>query len=313
MTSVAGSRVRARALAHVSSQARIAALALCAVLGALVAYSAVSLQVAEQVTHVVRTPVDRVAVVNGAPREDVSFRTSDGLTLRGWLFRASGDRAVVFVHGKDSNRLWGGRFEKLAALLAPRGYSILTFDLRGHGESQGDRFSLGQFERQDVAAAVSLLASRGFSPGQVALYGESMGAGTVLQAVALSPGVGAVVADSGFADGRTVISEVGPQFTGLPTWFNPGIFVAARVLGLDVDQVRPAAVVRAHPELAYLFIACEHDGTIPPHHSVDLAAASANPGTRLWIAPGCGHVQALDRYPAEYAALLLGFLGSNVR
>ncbi len=293
---------------------RRAYLLVAVVAGLALGYLGVSFRVAEAVTHVHRAHVgEAVPAVSGATREDVSFRSSDGLLLRGWFFRTAGDRAAVFVHGKDSNRLEGHHFERIADLLLSNGYSVLTFDLRGHGDSEGDRFSLGQHERRDVAAAVGFLQARGFEPSRVALLGESMGAGTVLQAVAERPGVGPVIADSAYSDGRAVIAEVGSNYTGLPSWFDPGIFLAARLFDLDVDQIRPAAIVRAHPEHAYLFIACELDRTVPPHHSRDLAAASANAGTRLWIAPACGHVQALDTYPSEYAARVVSFLRANMR
>ncbi len=314
MTSLTKARPRSlRAAIGRATVARLARVSAAALAGLAVGYLGVSLRVAESVTHVHRAPVGEAAPITNAPREEVSFRTADGLLLRGWLFRTAGERAVVFVHGKDSNRLEGHRLERLGDLLLANGYSVLAFDLRGHGESEGDRFSLGQYERRDVAAAIEFLGARGFRPERIALLGESMGAGTVVQAVAERPDAGPIIADSAYADGRTVIAEVGAQFTGLPSWFDPGIFLAARLFDLDVDQIRPAAVVRAHPERAFFFIHCRLDRTVPPHHSPDLAAASANPGTRLWMAPACGHVEAFDVYPSEYAERLLAFLAANMR
>lgn len=315
MSTVAPARDAARnATPARSIVARVARLALVAIASLAVAYLAVAIRVAEEVTHVRRATVgDAVATVAGSKPEVVTFRSTDGLRLSGWFYRAAGDGAVIFVHGKDSNRLEGHRFERLANLVLPNGYSVLTFDLRAHGESEGDRFSLGQHERKDVAGAIGFLESRGFNAGRIALIGHSMGAGTVLQAVAVRPDVGPVIADSGYSDGRVVVGEVATKYTGLPSWFNPGIILAAKLFDIDVDQIAPAAIVRAHPERAFLFIHCELDATIPSHHSPDLAAASANPATRLWLAPGCGHVQAMDRHPAEYDARVLGFLAAHMR
>ena len=65
--------------------------------------------------------------------------------------------------------------------------------------------------------------------------------------VGLDPSIGPVVTDSAYADGYTVVSEVGTNYTGLPSWFTPGITITARVFfGLDVWSVRPADIVRAH-------------------------------------------------------------------
>ena len=35
--------------------------------------------------------------------------------------------------------------------------NVILFDLRGHGESDGDRFSLGYFEKRDVLGAIRYL------------------------------------------------------------------------------------------------------------------------------------------------------------
>jgi pimeloyl-ACP methyl ester carboxylesterase len=315
MTSVAPAREATRPATPARSVAAyVARLALVAIASLMVAYLVISVRVAEQVTHVRRAVVgEAVPNVAGPAREVVTFSSTDGLRLSGWFYRTAGDRAVIFVHGKDSNRLEGHHFERLANILLPNGYSMLTFDLRGHGDSDGDRFSLGQHERNDVAGAIGFLESRGFAPRRIALIGHSMGAGTVLQAVATRPDVGPVIADSGFSDGRVVVGEVATSYTGLPSWFNPGLILAAKLFDIDIDQIAPATIVRAHPERAYLFIHCELDATIPSHHSSDLAAASANPATRLWIASGCAHVQAIDSHPAEYDARVVQFLAANMR
>ena len=127
--------------------------------------------------------------------------------------------------------------------------------------------------------------------------------------VALDPTIGPVVTDSAYADGLTVVSEVGTNYTGLPSWFTPGIVFASRVFfGLDVNVVRPADVVRAHPERAWLFIQCDDDQTVFAHHGRDLKAASTNPDTVLWMASGCDHVQAFTVHPVEWADHVFAFL-----
>lgn len=305
----------------------VARLGLTAAATLAVAFVAVAVYVADGVTRVDRDPVDISPRTVQDTYEDVTLRTADGLVLRGWLFPATkratddlsrvigptADRAVVLVHGKDGNRMDSPYLQRVARWLLGAGYTVLTIDMRGHGASEGQRFSLGQHERLDVAAAIDHLVARGIRIERIALLGESMGAGTVLQAVALRPDVGAVVADSAYADGRTIVDDLGPQETGLPHWFTPAIILAARLLfDLDVDRVDPKAVVASHPRTPFLLIHCENDGTVNVKHARRLVAAAGS-ASESWIAEGCGHVGASDKYFAEYDYRLALFLSTHIR
>ena len=285
-----------------------------ALLAGAVGYLSLSYVITERYTHAMRYPVGRAPLV-AATYQDVAMRTADGLTLRGWFFPTNGDRAAIIVHGKDSNRIGGEHrtIEKLADFLVASKYSVLIFDLRGNGDSDGDRFSLGYTERRDVAAAIDHLTGRGFREDRIALIGISMGAGTVLQSLLLHPKVGAVVADSSYADAPTIVTENLQTLAGVPSWFTPGVLLMANLaFGLDGGQVRPIEVVRAHPERAFLFIHCDGDELVAPHHARELRAASANSASDLWMATACQHSWAFNNYPTAYEAHLSTFLESQI-
>jgi uncharacterized protein len=291
---------------------RILAVAL---LVGVVGYLSVSYVVADRLTHAERHPIGRAPQVVAPTYEDVTLRTSDGLALRGWYFPAPRvDRAAILIHGRHANRAeYQGRLEHIADFLIAQGFSVLLFDLRGHGDSDGDRFSLGQFERLDVASAIDFVASRGVAENRIALLGISLGAGTAIQELLVHPKVGAVVADSSYMDAFTEVQEILPLEGGVPSWFTPGVFLMTRIaFGLDGDQVRPIEVVRAHPERAILFIHCDTDPLIRVHQAHDLRAASANSGSALWIAPGCDHAAASDLHPDEYRTRVVAFLETQI-
>jgi pimeloyl-ACP methyl ester carboxylesterase len=300
---------RARSLGRTIVRAAVAVPAV-----ALIGYLAVSFAVAERFTHAVRHPVDRAPVVAAAAYEDITLRTSDGLTLRGWYFPTPGDRAAVIIHGKDSNRVEGGeKSERMTDFLLAQGYSVVLFDMRGHGNSEGDRFSLGHLERRDAAAAIEFLMARGFAEERIALIGISMGAGVALQELLVHPGVGAVVADSPYASARALVEENLERIAGVPSWFTPGVFLWTRIaFGIDGDAVRPIDAVRAHPERAVLFIHCTADELIGLHHVNGLRAASTNPASDLWLVQPCPHARAYNHHPAEYQARMLAFLEEQI-
>lgn len=274
-----------------------------------VAYVAVAVYAALLFSRAERVPVIRSPRDISPVHEEVTLVTIDGLRLRGWYFPGRGDRAVVLLHGKDANALDSESLAFVARTLHGAGYGLIAFDMRGHGGSQGERFSLGHHERKDVAAAVDLLIERGHRPDRIALFGESMGASTAIQALRLRPGVGAVVADSAYADGPTILDEAGPSATGLPRIFTLGIAIAARLLlGIDADAVDPERVVRDNPGRPFLFIHCEGDTLVRVAHAQRLRVASTHPRSDLWVVPGCGHVGASRDRPDEYARRLLAFL-----
>ncbi|HEX9494255.1 MAG TPA: alpha/beta hydrolase, partial [Candidatus Limnocylindria bacterium] len=225
-------------------------------------------------------------------------------------------RAAVLVHGKDQNRI-DSSFDpgRIARVLLADGWSVLLFEMRGHGQSEGLRWGLGQYEPDDILGAIDLAAQKAAVPrARVATIGESMGGGSVLMTVGKDPSIGPVVVDSAYASAQGVVDEVGPQYSGLPDFFTPGLIAASRVLyGLDIGSVVPADVVRAHPERPFLFIQCENDRTVAKHHGLDLKAASANPGTQLWLVRDCGHVKAFITHPQEWQDRVLAFLDAQVK
>jgi fermentation-respiration switch protein FrsA (DUF1100 family) len=316
MTAIARTASRPRRWRRVSVRSALAAV----VLAAITAYLGVSLYVADQFSRPTRERITRAPMVNAPAYEDVVFRTSDGLQLTGWYFPHGGDRAAIVVHGRNSNRIQSEingvrRGEHMADFLYADGFSVLLFDLRGHGNSDGDRYSFGWYERRDLAAAIDYVMSRGYAEGRIALLGVSLGAGTVLQELALHPNVGPIITDSAYEDLGAVLEEkLEEQTKGVPGWFAPGVLLAANAeFGIPIGQVRPIAFVQAHPERAFLFIHCADDELVALHHAYDLKAASANPATQLWIESGCHHAQGYETHPADYQAHVLAFLDAQLR
>lgn len=109
---------------------------------------------------------------------DVSFTTSDGLTLGGWFFPSSDHNAptVVVFNGNGGNR--AGRTE-LAREFARFGFGVLLFDYRGYGGNQGRPTEDGLVV--DGVAAVNYAASRpDVDAERLVYFGESLGTGVAV-------------------------------------------------------------------------------------------------------------------------------------
>ncbi len=293
------------------------------------AYIAVSAGMAAGMTRSVRIrPEDDPSTV-GLDYSDVSFRSRDGeLELSGWLVPPQGEhgasdpaaaRWIVMVHGFGTNRAnpaAGGL--GLARDLSDRGFGILTFDLRGCGDSGGDSGSVGFYERLDLLGALDFLVSAGADRGRVGVHGSSLGAAVALMTCANPGTAAAVVADSSFADLTIRIRE---SLTGAkrPLYlFTPGMDVMARLLfGLDVKEVSPARMVAAS-ETPVLIVHGEADEMVPVRHArilgraIGADAETPVPGRGVWIIPGTGHVQGYRNRRAEYVNRVAGFFDRHL-
>lgn len=91
--------------------------------------------------------------------------TSDGLILEADRF-GTGDNFVVLAHMRPADM---SSWTSFAGLLAGEGYSVITFNFRGYGNSEGAGFSVDV----DVVAAVD--AARKLGAERVYVIGASMG------------------------------------------------------------------------------------------------------------------------------------------
>ena len=232
----------------------------------------------------------------GLDYEDVSFKTIDGLTLRGWFIPvASADneaataRATVLVgHGYPADK---ANVLSHALFLHSR-FNILLFDFRYFGESEGWYTTAGLLETRDVDAAVSYLERRAdVDQARIGAMGFSMSAAAFL--LARHSNLRAIVADSPYATLEALIARQFFLFPGPTKW--PFVFLtklyARLLLGVKVADAAPAeAVKRLMTPL--LIIHGKADSQIPVAHTQQMQA-NANPDTtEVWIVQGADHGMA---------------------
>src|SRR5258705_5224093 len=110
-------------------------------------------------------------------RTPVRFFSSDGIEPRGWWNPDARTKAIIiFCHGLNRSRL---ELLERAAEANRRGFGVLLFDLRNHGQSGQAYTTLGIQESKDVCAASQAARERGGRRPQV-LWGVSMGASTAI-------------------------------------------------------------------------------------------------------------------------------------
>jgi hypothetical protein len=126
--------------------------------------------------------------------EDAWFETPEGTKLHGWYVSHESPRAVLlFAHGNAGNL--SHRYELLRSLRA-MGISVMIFDYRGYGRSEGSPSEAGILA--DARAARRSLAKReGIGEQQIVLMGESLGGGVMVD-LAAKDGARALVLENTF-------------------------------------------------------------------------------------------------------------------
>ena len=155
-----------------------------------------------RVTHPARQP--EMALNLGATlakAEDVTFRSTDGIRLKGWLFQGAPKMPpVVVCHdlGESRNALMN-----LAIAINKAGFTVLAFDFRGHGVSGGDGSTLGVHEGRDVLGAIDFVAGlpkEDVDARRIGIFGVGMGAHAAVLAAAERPALRVLVLDGLWPD-----------------------------------------------------------------------------------------------------------------
>jgi alpha-beta hydrolase superfamily lysophospholipase len=133
---------------------------------------------------------------------------SDGTVLRGHIWAAEKPKAVMsLVHGFGEH---SGRYAHMAAYLNSKHISVVTLDLRGHGQSEGRRGFCPDYNLLLGDVDALLAKSRALYPDLPhMLYGHSMGGGIVLnhQLKSGQDHIKAVIASAPFIEPAETISK----------------------------------------------------------------------------------------------------------
>ena len=216
---------------------------------------------------------------------DESFAGA-GVTLKGWRCATPATRrgTIVYLHGVADNRASAAGV--IPRFLA-RGFDVIAYDSRAHGNSDGDVCTYGYFETEDLHKVLDTV-----QPGPIVLIGTSLGAAVALQEAADDPRVSAVVAAEVFSDLRTVATERAPRFF-TQSVIDRALAMAEEQGHFRVDAVSPQKAAE-RITVPVLLLHGELDRDTPPAHSHRVFAALRSPKKRLALVPGAHHNESLN-------------------
>jgi uncharacterized protein len=227
----------------------------------------------------------RRALTVATPEGCVDERMAgDGVELAGWRCTAIDKRrgTLVYLHGiADTRASAAGAIQRFRR----RGWDVIAFDSRAHGQSGGEMCTYGFHEKRDLGRVLDTVPG-----GRIVLLGTSLGAAVALQHAAEDPRVNAVVSAEAFSDLATIARERAPFF------FTEHVIAKAFVLAekranFDVDLTSPR-LAASKLRIPVLLIHGESDHETSPDHSRRIFAALQGP-KELLIIPGAVHNQSL--------------------
>jgi dienelactone hydrolase len=162
--------------------------------------------IAGLIIHQNRQPVPKNPGDYGMSFENITFKTSDDVNIKGWLIPGKLNKLIVITHVagltkygstvsyNNLTKLYNKEIEflKTAQHLHKEGYWVLMFDFRNHGESGPDPnngiCSVGLKEFRDVTAAMDFVSNKDeLKNASVGFVSFCMGANSTIIAMSMNP------------------------------------------------------------------------------------------------------------------------------
>ncbi|NJE49039.1 alpha/beta fold hydrolase [Thermococcus sp. 9N3] len=247
----------------------------------------------------------------GYDYEDVTIETRDGLKLSAWWVPNEGP-VVMPLHGYTRSRWDEVYMKQTIEFLLKEGYSVLVFDFRAHGKSEGKFTTVGDRELIDVLSAVDWLKKNHPEKAEkIGLIGFSMGAVVTIRALAEDEGITCGVADSP----PIYLDKTGARglkyFANLPEWLYTFVkpFTVLFSGAKELNMLEYADKVRK----PLLLIAGENDPLVRPEEVREFYERNknVNPDVELWVTDA-PHVRTLKFHPEEWKARVRNFLSKHL-
>lgn len=233
--------------------------------------------------------------------EDVFFKSKDGTKLHGWFLPAVGDAVgtIIHFHGNFGNLTY---YLDQIWWLPKSNFNVFTFDYRGYGQSEGAP-SRHRIYEDCVAAIEYVLSQPEIAPGNVYVFGQSLGGVNAIVALAKNdfPEIRAIAIEGAFysyrEEARDMMHSRAEKEIGNMPFLSQQIWLIS--FFSVTNSHSPAEFIDQISPIPLLLIHCTEDSIVSYHHSEWLHAKAGEP-KYLWIIDGCSHLQVFTDKKTEY-------------
>jgi hypothetical protein len=228
--------------------------------------------------------------VNGIAGLEIFFPSKNGNVLNGRYY--SNPQATKLALCSHGNRGSIVGWETRTACLLSAGFSVFVYDYQGFGKSEGKPL-IKRLCQDAVAAFDYAVASLGFAPESIVLYGASLGAGISCE-LARVRRCAAVILQSTF----TSFDKISREVSVLGKVYPAMLSIQPSLNNLDFVKRSSVPLLVLHGKI---------DVYIVVRHGQELFDASASAIKRLVVLPREGHPNFGDKDTARLARALTEF------
>ena len=218
---------------------------------------------------------------------NVSFKSDDSkdINLNGWWIESEKNIVtIIWVHGLDSERSGGeGKLEMMKEI-HDLGYSVLSFDLRGHGNSSDAPLGLGIREKNDIYGAIKYL-NKNHDVKKIGLYGISYGGVAVIDAAVNynndDVDIVGIFSDTPYFSVTELLTKEVSDRTPIPHFISKllkfGIIQSGELFqNMNIEDVEESMKRVSEIKFPVIIISCKNDERVPASHPERVYSYSKN-------------------------------------
>jgi len=256
----------------------------------------------------------------GVKSNKLQLKTEDDLNLAAWEVEAENPKGVViFISGIHNPSVT--YFFPHAKMMKDNGYASLLIELRAHGDSEGDKISLGMEEYLDVKAGVEYIKSNEkYEELPIIVFGASMGGATAINSMGQIEDIDGLISLSAYSNWADVFCDNMVEL-GVPRFIaqleKPFVWLYLCFdYGFDKIGINPLNEIKKLDGRPALIMHSKGDSQVP-FESYERLIKSAEEDVSTYVREGNYHFITYDGYSnkpwadKEYAESILNFLGEN--
>jgi len=231
-------------------------------------------------------------------KQEIYIDSQYGYKIHGFFFSNNNSKNIIILcHGINWS-LYGSA--KYMDMFLKRGFAVFIYDHRNHGLSGGRDTSFGYYEKFDLKKCTDYLFNKFGEDIIVGLHGESMGAGIVLQNIAIDQRIKFCIEDCGYSDAEDLFKHRLEKDYNIKRF--PLIKLSSKItkmrVGWEFKDVSPITTLPM-VKIPILFIHGDEDDYVPTFMCKQMYKIKKG-YKDIYIASNTGHAEAYWKNKDEY-------------